>query len=66
MKNKDIILLKKILDYCNQAEEANLMFDNNYDTFVKNSVFTNSCCMCVLQIWIISLLGIQFKLIYQN
>lgn len=50
MRNKDVIILKKILDYCNQAEEANRMFDNNYDTFVKNSVFTNSCCMCILQI----------------
>ena len=50
MKNKNIILLNKILDYCNQAEEASKMFDNNYDTFVTNSVFTNSCCMCILQI----------------
>lgn len=50
MKSKDIILLKKILVYCNQAEEASKMFDNDYETFVENSVFTNSCCMCVLQI----------------
>ena len=44
MKSKDIILLKKILVYCNQAEEASKMFDNDYETFVENSVFTNSCC----------------------
>ena len=28
MKNKDIIVLKKILEYCEQAEEAMQMFNN--------------------------------------
>ena len=50
MKSKDVIILKKILDYCNQAEEACQMFHNNYEIFVNNSVYTNACCMCVLQI----------------
>lgn len=50
MKSKDVILLKKIIEYCNQAEEACEMFGNNYEKFITNSVFTNSCCMCVLQI----------------
>ena len=27
MKNRDIIILKKILDYCSQVEEACHMFD---------------------------------------
>lgn len=31
MKSKDIIILKKILDYCNQAEEACQMFHNNIE-----------------------------------
>ena len=50
MKNRDIIILKKILDYCSQVEEACHMFDNKYDSFVINSVFQNACCMCILQI----------------
>lgn len=50
MKNRDIIILKKILDYCTQLEEACDMFHNDYNTFVSNSVFQNACCMCILQI----------------
>ena len=45
MKNKDIIVLKKILEYCEQAEEAMQMFNNNYDEFAEKSVFRNACCM---------------------
>ena len=50
MKNKDIIILQKILDYCKQVEEACTMFDNSYEKFVSVSVFQNACCMCILQI----------------
>lgn len=50
MKNKDIIILKKILDYCRQIKEAGDMFDNNFETFQSTSVFQNACCMCILQI----------------
>lgn len=50
MKNKDIIILKKMIEYCEQVREACEMFQNNYDKFASNSVFQNACCMCVLQI----------------
>lgn len=50
MKNKDIIILKKILDYCSQLDEACDMFDNDYNNFLSKSVFQNACCMCILQI----------------
>lgn len=50
MKNRDIMILRKILDYCAQLEEACKMFHNDYDTFKNNSVFQNACCMCILQI----------------
>jgi uncharacterized protein with HEPN domain len=50
MKNKDIIILNKIIDYCIQTEEACSMFNNSYDEFCKKSVFQNACCMCILQI----------------
>ena len=50
MKNKDIIILKKIIEYCDQVVEACDMFQNDYNKFVNISVFQNACCMCVLQI----------------
>ena len=50
MKSKDTIVLKKILDYCRQLEEACNMFENDFDKFVNVSVFQNACCMCILQI----------------
>ena len=50
MKNKDIIILKKILDYCSQLDEACDMFDNDYNNLLSKSVFQNACCMCILQI----------------
>ena len=50
MKTKDVIILKKILDYCRQLDEACDMFDNDYNNFIRNSVFQNACCMCILQI----------------
>ena len=50
MKNRDIMCLKKILKYCEQAEEACEMFENDYEKFVNISVFQNACCMCIMQI----------------
>ncbi len=50
MNRKDKIILKKILDYCDQCEESVTMFEGSYDKFRTISVFQNSCCMCILQI----------------
>lgn len=50
MKSKDVLILKKILEYCSQVTEACEMFGNEYNKFVKCSVFQNACCMCILQI----------------
>ena len=50
MKNKDIIILKKILKYCSQVSEDCEIFENDYDKFLNVSVFHNVCCMCILQI----------------
>lgn len=48
MKNKDIIVLKKILEYCNQLEEACDMFGNDYNKFVNMSAFSE----CLLYVYI--------------
>jgi uncharacterized protein with HEPN domain len=50
MKNKDMIVVKKILQYCSQIEEAMKMFSSDYKIFRTNSIFQNACCMCILQI----------------
>lgn len=50
MKSKDYFVLKKILEYCGQIDEACSMFENDYGKFVNISVFQNACCMCILQI----------------
>ena len=50
MKSKDYFVLKKIIEYCNQVDEAVNMFGNDYNCFTKNSVYRNACCMCILQI----------------
>ena len=50
MRNKDSIILKKILEYCDQVSEACEMFVNDYDKFINISVFQNACCMCILQV----------------
>lgn len=49
-ENSDVIILRKILEYCKQAEESCNMFENDYNKFMTVSVFQNACCMCVLQI----------------
>ena len=50
MRNKDSIILKKTLEYCDQVSEACEMFGNDYDKFINISVFQNACCMCILQV----------------
>jgi len=42
MKDKNVIILRKILNYCKQLEEACDMFSNDYNAFVGNLVFQNS------------------------
>ncbi len=50
MKSKDRIVLSKILDYVEQVNDALNMFGNDFDKFKSITVFSNACCMCILQI----------------
>ncbi len=50
MKSKDYFVLKKIIEYSNQVDEAVKMFGNEFNCFTNNSVYRNACCMCILQI----------------
>ena len=50
MRGKDVVVLKKIVSYCDQIEEALDMFGRDYEKFKTISTFRNACCMCVMQI----------------
>ncbi len=67
MKNKDVIVVKKIIQLCTQIEEAMDMFNSDYKSFTTNSIFQNACCMCVLQIGeLAKLLSDECKYIYND
>ena len=48
--NRDIDILEKIIQYCNEIEEANQQFGNSLDVLKENSVYRNAVAMCILQI----------------
>ena len=51
MKNRDKVILKKILDYCNQIREACDMFENDYNKFKSSSVFQKRLLHVYLADW---------------
>lgn len=50
MKGKDIIVLQKILKYCDEIEDTCKHFEPTLDEFSNNFIFRNACSMCILQI----------------
>ena len=50
MKSRDDALLRKIIEYCNQADEAIAMFGDDIEIFSNNVIYRNACCMPVMQI----------------
>ena len=42
MKNKDIIVLQKILKYCAEIEETCTHFESTIDEFENNFIFRNA------------------------
>ena len=50
MNKRDIEILKSILKYVEQIEEANRQFNKQKQSFEENSVYRNAVAMCVLQI----------------
>lgn len=46
-KGKPMSLLK-LSEMRQMFQEACEMFNNDYNTFMSNSVFQNACCMCIL------------------
>ena len=49
MKNRDDALLRRIIEYCSETEEA-INFFGGEDVFRNNKVFRNAACMPIMQI----------------
>jgi uncharacterized protein with HEPN domain len=47
---KDLYIVKKIVKYCSEADQAISHFDDSPDALKSNSIFKNAAAMCVLQI----------------
>ncbi len=47
---RDRDILKHILRYCEQTDEAHAVFAHSREQFAESSVYRNAVCMCVLQI----------------
>jgi uncharacterized protein with HEPN domain len=47
---RDIIILKKIVKYCDEISEANEAFGNKLEALTTSSVYRNAVSMCILQI----------------
>lgn len=45
-----VVVFRKDMDHCGQAEEECDMFDDPYAMFATDPVLKNTCCMCILQI----------------
>jgi uncharacterized protein with HEPN domain len=50
LSQRDITILKKITEYCDQIDEAVAAFGKSKDALVASSVYRNAVAMCVLQI----------------
>ncbi len=65
--NRDITIVKKILKYCFEIDDAHTAFHNSYENFKTNSVYKNAVCLCLMQIGeLTNKLSEDFKANYSN
>lgn len=48
--NRDLYILKKIIQYCNEADETIHRFGDSIDDLRADKIYKNAAAMCVLQI----------------
>jgi uncharacterized protein with HEPN domain len=48
--NRDIIILKKIIGYCGQIDEARQLLGNSLESLAQSNTYRNAVSMCILQI----------------
>ena len=62
MNNKDISILRHILNYCEQIKETGKEFNNSKKLFLESATFHNAICLCLLQIGeLVSIFSDEFK-----
>ena len=62
MKNSDLTILRKIIQYCTEIELTLDRFNPTRDEFVSDFVIKNAVAMCILQIGeLVSKLTDEFK-----
>ena len=60
--DRDARILRHIIDYCNQIDQAVEMFGRDYDIFRSNAVYRNAVALCILQIGeLVGILSEEFR-----
>lgn len=50
MKERDRLVLKKIVKYCDDINTTKNRLGDSYEIFSDDFIYQNACCMCILQI----------------
>lgn len=50
MKNEDILIVKKMLKYCNDINGLLVRFDKEFERYKTDIAFQYACNMCIIQI----------------
>ena len=50
MKNEDILLIKKMIKYCDDIGTLMTKFDMDFERYKTDISFQYSCNMCIIQI----------------
>jgi len=65
--NRNIDIINRIINYCNEIEEANLEFEESFENLKNKSTYKNAVAMCILQIGeLTSYLSDDFKAAYPD
>ena len=64
---RDIYIVKKIIKYCNEANDAISHFGDSLDTLKTDNIYKNASAMCILQIGeLVSHLSEDFIIVYKD
>lgn len=50
MNDRNIDILKRIINYCNEIEEAMTLFGTSFESLESSRIYRNAVSMCILQI----------------
>ena len=50
MKNEDIVIIKKMIKYCNDINALMVRFNKDFGLYKEDISFQYACNMCIIQI----------------